>query len=136
MTQQSSRIAALYLGLVFLAGGALGFSLNQFYSAQVAEADDSPCTPLTATEYRQRLITTLDEQLTLDDDQESEILLVLDDLGDRWHAVRDAMEPEFAAMRQERAERIMDILTSSQQTKYAAILDERQRLREAASTTD
>ena len=136
MTPQPSRIAALYLGLVFVAGGALGFSVNQFYSAQVAEADDRPCTPLTATEYRQRLMATLDAQLNLDDDQESEILMILDDIGERWHAVRDAMEPEFGAIRQERAERIMGILTPGQQTKYAAILEERERLREAASHSD
>jgi hypothetical protein len=136
MTPRSSRIAALYLGLVFLAGGALGFSVNQFYSAQVAEADDKPCTPLTATEYRSRLIATLDAQLNLDDDQESEILMILDQIGERWGAVRDAMEPEFGAIRQERAERIMAILTPGQQTKYAAILEERARLRDAAAHSD
>jgi len=136
MTPQSSRLVALYLGLVFLAGGALGFSVNQFYSAQVAEADDQPCTPLTATEYRSRLLATLDSELNLDEDQESEILMILDEVGDRWHAVRDAMEPEFGAIRQERAERIMGILTPDQQAKYAAILDERARLRDAASHSD
>ena len=57
---------------------------------------------------------------------------IYDYIGDRWIEVRDAMEPEFEAMRKERAERIMAILNAEQQAKYRAILDEKRRQREAA----
>ena len=40
------------------------------------------------------------------------------------------MEPEFEAIRQERAERIMAVLTPSQRLAYEQILEERRRRRE------
>jgi hypothetical protein len=45
------------------------------------------------------------------------------------------MEPEFEAMRKERAERILGILNPEQQEKYRAILEEKRRKREAAQAS-
>ncbi len=129
MTRHPKTAAAFYLLLVFAAGVALGFSANQFYAARVATADETAAVE-TAAEYRKNLVAGLDQQLNLDDDQVSEVLLILDDIGDRWYQVRDAMEPEFEAIRQERAERIMAVLTKAQRREYERILEERRRRRE------
>ncbi len=129
MSRSSKTVAALYLSVVFLAGGVFGFAASQFYAARVATADESGG-PQTATEYRKNLVASLDHDLNLDDDQVSEILLILDDVGERWYQVRDAMEPEFEAIRQERAERIMAVLTPGQRLAYEQILEERRRRRD------
>lgn len=124
-----NQIAALYLSLVFVAGGAFGFAANEFYSTKIAEAK-APGKVTTAHEYRLKLIQDLDRDLALDDDQVSEIMLILDDVGERYHAVRDAMEPEFEAIRQERADRISAVLTPDQREVYGKIVEERKRRRE------
>lgn len=129
MTRSSKTVAALYLSLVFLAGGVFGFAASQFYAARVANANESD-EARTVAEYRKNLVVSLDRDLNLDDDQVSEILAILDDVGDRWYQVRDAMEPEFEAIRQERAERIMAVLSPDQRLTYEKILDERRRRRE------
>jgi len=129
MTRQSKSAAAFYLSLVFLAGAAFGLATSQFYAARVANAEESTSFQ-TAAEYRKNLVASLDHDLNLDDDQVSEILQILDDVGERWYQVRDAMEPEFEAIRQERAERIMAVLSPEQRLTYEKILDERRRRRE------
>ena len=124
MTAESKRTAAFYLTVVFVAGAVLGFATSQFYAAHTAEANNEPST---AAQYRANLVSELDADLALDDDQVSEILLILDEIGERYYQVRDAMEPEFEAIRQERAERIMELLSRGQRLKYQEILDERRR---------
>ena len=126
MSTPSKRLATLYLTVVFVAGGAFGFSVSRFYDARIARADADT----TPAEYRRKLLADLDQQLNLDDDQEQEILLILDEVGERFHEIRDAMEPEFEAIRKERSARIMALLTPAQRDKYALILEERQRRRE------
>ncbi|MBI1356284.1 MAG: hypothetical protein GC160_18235 [Acidobacteria bacterium] len=128
MNARSKRSAALYLGLVFLGGAAFGFATSQFVSAHSAEAKEAN-KPFSAQEYRRNLVTELDNELQLDEDQESDILLILDKVGERFHEVRDAMEPEFEAIRAERAALIMGVLTPDQRLRYARILEERERAR-------
>jgi Spy/CpxP family protein refolding chaperone len=129
MTARSKRSAALYLGLVFLAGAAFGFSANRLYSTHSAEAKAASGSPSTAREYRRHFINELDEQLNLDEDQASEVMLILDQVGARFIELRDAMEPEFEAIRSERAGRIMDVLTPEQRLRYSNILEEQARAR-------
>lgn len=128
MRRTSKSTAALYLSLVFLAGAAVGFAASQFYAARVANANEAEAP--TAAQYRKNLVASLDQDLHLDDDQVSEILQIIDDIGERWYQVRDAMEPEFEAIRQERAERIMAVLSPEQRLAYEKILEERRRRRE------
>jgi len=127
MSSHPKRLAALYLGLVFLAGTVFGYAVNEFYNEQTLHAKSTDEEPKLT--YEQRLIQSLDEQLHLDDDQVDEILVILDDIVEKWHAVRDAMEPEFEALRRERASRIMAVLSPVQQAIYDEILQERERLR-------
>lgn len=128
MSRPSKSAAAFYLSLVFLGGAAFGFATSQFYTARVAKAEEGDSFQ-TAAEYRKTLVASLDSDLNLDDDQVSEILQILDDVGERWYQVRDAMEPEFEAIRQERAERIMAVLSPDQRLTYEKILEERRRRR-------
>ena len=102
MMEQSKRSAALYLAAVFIAGGAVGYALSEFSSQPTAEASVN-----TASAYRRNLLETLDQRLALSDDQLGEVIVIFDDIDDRYWEVRDAMEPEFEAIRLERAEQVM-----------------------------
>lgn len=134
MTRKDTLRAGSYVALVFAAGAAFGFAAGEFYHAQTAEAVDEG--PATASQYRRNLLEELDEQLNLDIDQESEILEILDEVGERFWEVRDAMEPEFEAIRQERAARIMALLSPAQRVEYQQILDERRRKAEEEQAKD
>ena len=126
MMSQSRTRAGLYLAAVFIAGSAFGFSMGQFYSQPTVEAGVDA-----AAAYRRDLLHSLDERLDLSDEQLGEVIVIFDEINDRFREVRDAMEPEFEAIRSERAARVMGLLTPEQQTEYQLMLDERQRARAA-----
>jgi hypothetical protein len=122
---QSRTRAGLYLAAVFIAGSAFGFSMGQFYSQPTVEAGVDA-----AAAYRRDLLHSLDTRLNLTDEQLGEVIVIFDEINDRFREVRDAMEPEFEAIRSERADRVMGLLTPQQQAEYQLMLDERQRARE------
>ena len=76
------------------------------------------------------MLHSLDERLDLSDEQLGEVIVIFDEINDRFREVRDAMEPEFEAIRSERAERVMGLLNPQQKAEYQLMLDERQRARE------
>lgn len=127
---KSKKTAALYITLVFLAGSVFGFAATQFYSANIAQANNGRLSP---SSYRTRLLQKLTADLTLNEDQNAKIEIILDEVGVRFHSVRDAMEPEFEAIRSEREARTMAVLDEAQRVKYEQILEERWKKREASS---
>ena len=116
--------AALSLAAVFLAGILLGVAGARVYSHRGhGRAHLSP------QEYRIQLLEMLDRELDLDQGQAEQVEDILDQISDRFQTVRDAVEPEFQAIRAERAERIMALLDAGQRIRYERILEERQRRR-------
>jgi hypothetical protein len=130
----SKKVAALYLSAVFVAGAIFGMAAHRFYAVSSARAEFQ-VSPVTPQEYRERMVSKLQAELNLDAEQTAEIQKIYDYIGERWHDVRDAMEPEFEAMRQERKDRIVSILNEEQKQKYLSILEEKRRKREAAQTS-
>lgn len=130
----SKKVAALYLSAVFAAGAIFGIAAYRFYAVSAARAEFQ-VSPVTPQEYRARTVAKLQAELSLTEEQTLEVQKIYDYIGERWHDVRDAMEPEFEAMRKERAERIMGILNEEQQQKYREMLEEKRRKREAAQTS-
>lgn len=125
---QTKKRAALWLAAVFVAGAVLGIAATRFHGrGPVSSWRISP------HEYRMQLLEKLTEDLGLDEDQQKEVEVILDEIGERFRAVREAIEPEFEAMRGERADRIMSLLDQGQRAKYETILEERRRRREAHS---
>jgi hypothetical protein len=125
MMNQSRTRAGLYLAAGFFAGSAFGFSMSQFYSQPTAQADVDA-----AAAYRRDLLHSLDERLDLSDEQLGEVIAIFDEINDRFREVRDAMEPEFEAIRMERTDRVMGVLTPEQKIKYELMIVERQRARD------
>lgn len=132
MALHTKRIAAAYLGIVFLAGTALGMSAHRFYAVRVANAEGAR-TRMTAEQYRQRLLSKLERDLGLASEQVEQVELILDNIGQHFRSVREAMEPEFEAIRKERVEQVMGVLDPAQQDLYGEMLEERRRRREEKS---
>jgi hypothetical protein len=130
----SKKVAALYLSAVFAAGAIFGIAAYRFYAVSAARAEFQ-VTPVTPQEYRERMVAKLQAELNLSAEQTAEIQKIYDFIGERWHEIRDAMEPEFEAMRHERKQRILGVLDDEQKQKYLSILEEKRRKREAAQTS-
>ena len=125
---QTRKRAALWLAAVFVAGVALGIAGTRF----VADGHRGRLR-ISPHEYRMQLLAKLTHDLGLDEQQQEEVEVILDEIGDRFRAVREAIEPELEAIRAERAERIMALLNRAQRTTYQTILEERRRRREAVA---
>ena len=118
-----TRIAALCLALVFVAGALFGFVAHSLYSERSARASNPK-------EYRERYITKLQKDLSLTQDQVNQATAILDQTGERFREIRERMDPEFDTIRQDQRQRIMAALTPEQQPKYQQIVDEWRRQHE------
>ena len=125
---QSRRRAAMAMAAVFIAGTVLGLAATRVYDQRLGRRGQDIDSP---DEYRQRLLRNLTANLALDPGQQEAVDEILGEIGHRFRAVRDAIEPEFDAIRSERAERIMALLDQVQRAKYESILEKRRRHREA-----
>jgi len=118
-----TRMAALYLAVVFVAGGLFGVVAHGLYSQKTARAS-SP------KEFRERYVAKLQKDLSLTPEQLPQVTAILDQTGDRFRVVRERMIPEFDVIRQQQRAQIMALLNPEQQGKYQKILDEWRRKRE------
>ena len=126
MTLSKSKTRAiLALASVCLAGAVLGAVGVYSYSVRGGQSRN-----LAPAEYRTRLLNHLTEDLELDLEQREQIANILEEIGERYQSVREAIEPELEAIRRQRADRIMSVLYEDQQVKYQEILEERRRRRE------
>lgn len=117
-----TRIAALCLGIVFLAGAIFGFVAHNLYYEHTARAS-SP------QQARQNYIARLQKDLALSPEQLMQITAIMDQTRQHFRDVQNKMEPEFEALREAQRQRVMAILTPEQQPKYQAILDEHRQRR-------
>jgi len=120
-----TRIAALYLTGVFVAGGLFGFMAHGLYTQRTTRASNSASN---SKDARERYVTKLQRDLALSPEQLTQVTAILDETGERFREIRQRMSPEFDAIRQQQRKRIMDLLQPDQQVKYQQILEEwRQR---------
>jgi hypothetical protein len=127
-----SRAAiALYLGIVFASGGALGFYANRFYANYSAPPRQAPKNP---QEFRKGLVESYKKRLQLADDQVQQLQLILDDANAQYQAQfkkeREAIRPELNRIHQDQVDRINAMLTPTQREEYKRMLEERERLRQ------
>lgn len=117
---QGRRRAALTLASAFIVGGLVGVGGSRWI-----RSTRSPRGWLAPAVYRNWLLEDLSARLDLDSAQREQVEIILDQYEERFLAVREAMEPELEAIRADRADQIMEVLTSEQQAAYEALLAER-----------
>ena len=120
----SQLTAALYLGLVFTAGTAIGVSGTYYYMR----------TPVTAASTRENnsvalrtaYITEMRDRLNLSGEQEKRLTEVLDQTRELFRQVSDKHRPEFRAIQEHQADLIRGLLDPKQQAAYEKLRSERQ----------
>jgi len=124
---------AVYLGIVFLSGGVLGFFANRLYSSYTVQARPAPPGPQDPREFLKGLVKFYNTRLQLTDDQTQKLELILDDANAKYQAEfkkeRAAIRPELKRIHQEQVDRITEILTPSQREEYQRVLKEQERSR-------
>lgn len=125
-----TRLAAVLLAVVFLAGVLFGFVAHSFYE-RTARAGPPP--PPSQKEMRDRYLAKLQDRLSLSPEQVNQVRDILDQTGQRFQELRDRMEPEFETARLSQRQRITAVLTPEQQPKYEQIIEEHKRKHEKAS---
>lgn len=130
MTDNSAkRKAALWVGVVFILGAALGGVLGYFYGHRSTVAAANP--PLSEPERRARRVEQLTQDLGLTNDQKQQLDAILSQLHAEYKTLHDQSDAQFGAARQKGRDQIRGILTPEQKPKFEEFLkrmdDERRR---------
>src|SRR5580704_13151482 len=97
----SRATIALYVLLVFLCGGVLGFFANRLYTAATVNANvKNGKNPPTPEEVRKYIVGQLQTRLKLNDDQMQKLNIILDESQAQVMAIHGQMDPQLDAVRQ------------------------------------
>lgn len=122
----SRATIALYLGLVFICGGVVGFFANRLYATATVTANvASGKNPPTPAEFRKWLVGQYQNRLKLSDDQVQKLNLILDESQRQVNAVHAEMDPQLDAVRQNQITRMNLMLSPDQQAEYEKMRQER-----------
>ena len=130
----SRTTIALYVGLVFLCGGVLGFFSNRLYSATTVSASKTGGSGVASTaktaptpeEFRKWLTGYYQKRLGLTDEQVQKMNLILDESQAQVKAIHAQMDPQLDAVRANQVTRMSLMLSPTQQTEYEKMRKERQ----------
>jgi Spy/CpxP family protein refolding chaperone len=114
----ATRKAALWVGVVFLLGAALGGMLG-YVSAHKTLAAPAQ---LTDADKRAQKIRKLTEELGLTAAQQTQIDAIMSSVQAQYKAVHKAEEPMIDAARQKGRDQIREILTPEQKPKFEEFL--------------
>ena len=126
---------ALYMGLVFVCGGVLGFFANRLYNVS------APVTPVTTKsgpspdDFRARMVAEYKRRMNLSDAQVTNLNLILDETRAKvmaeQKAQRERSRPVNLKILQEQTDRITAMLSPDQRMEYEKIREERRERQKA-----
>jgi Spy/CpxP family protein refolding chaperone len=130
MTESSTtRKAALWVGLVFLLGAALG-GLGGYVFAHQKYAVTNAAAPPSDAARRAQKVQELTSLANLTPEQGQQVDAIIADIQSQMKSIRKTLEPQFDEARQKGRERIRAILTEEQRPKFEEFiqkLDEERR---------
>jgi hypothetical protein len=115
----ATRKAALWVGLVFLLGAALGGVLGNVFGVH---ARNVPPPQLTEVEKRAQKVQRLTQELSLTPDQQKHVEAIIASVQAQYKAIRQSTEPQIDEARQKGREQIRAILTPEQKPKFEDFL--------------
>jgi Spy/CpxP family protein refolding chaperone len=115
----ASRKAALWVGVVFLLGAALGGMLGYVFAHHTAMAAPAQ---MTDTEKRAQKVQRLTQELNLTADQQKQLEAIIASVQEEYKAIRQSTEPQLDQARQKGREQIRAILSAEQKPKFEAFL--------------
>jgi flagellar basal body-associated protein FliL len=118
MTETSTtRKAALWVGLVFLLGTAIGGMAGYVFAHQ-KYAVTNAAAPATDAARRAQKVRELTSLANLTPDQSQQVDAVIADIQLQMKSIRKTVEPQFDEARQKGRERIRAILNAEQKPKF------------------
>ena len=120
MTNPSAtRKAALWVGVVFLLGAALGGVLGYVFAHQ---SYASMSAPLSDQARRAHRVQQLTQELTLTDAQKQQLDAIITRVQGEYRTIRKQTDPQMDQARQKGRDEIRAILTPEQKPKFEEVL--------------
>ena len=123
MKSTSQLTAALYLGMTFVAGAAIGVSAT-YYSMRTP-ATEASTRQTNSMHLRQAYLGEMRQRLQLSPEQEKQVTEILDQTRELFRQVSDKHRPEFRAIQDHQSELIRALLDPKQQAEYETLRSER-----------
>ena len=123
-----TRKAALWVGVIFLLGAALGGMIGYVFAHHTALAAPPQ---MTEAAKRAHKVQRLTQELDLSTEQQKQIEVIIGSVQMQYKAIHQSTEPQINEARQKGREQIRAILTPEQKPKFEEFLkrldDERRR---------
>ena len=114
-----TRKAALWVGVVFLLGAALGGMIGYVFAHHTALAAPAQ---LTETARRAQKVQRLTQELDLSADQAKQLDVIMASVQAQYKAIHQTTDPQINEARQRGREQIRAILTPEQKPKFEEFL--------------
>ena len=115
----ATRKAALWVGVVFLLGAALGGMLGYVFAHHTALAAPAQ---MTDAERRAQKVQRLTQELNLAADQQRQLEAIIAGVQAEYKAIHQTTDPQIDQARQKGREQIRAILTPDQKPKFEEFL--------------
>jgi Spy/CpxP family protein refolding chaperone len=114
-----TRKAALWVGVVFLLGAALGGMLGYVFAHHTAMAAPAQ---MNEAERRAQKVQRLTQELNLAADQQKQLDAIMTSVQAQYKAIHQSTEPQINEVRQKGREQIRAILTPEQKSRFEEFL--------------
>lgn len=118
---------ALYIGLVFLSGAALGVFGNRLYVAETAESAKKAKRTPSPEEFRKNYLSFMKRELLLTDDQVDQLNGIMDETRLLMDDLHKRQQPEQFEIQRSQQEKIRMLFDEVQREKYDEMM---KRMRE------
>lgn len=123
--RRSNLVVGLYLLLVFVSGGAVGFFGHLLYRPATARTATLP--KPTPEELRKKRLNDMKSRLKLNDGQVQQLNSIYDGTRQEFE---EKIRPQMKVIQDAQADKIRAILTSSQRGEYEKMREEIERKRQ------
>jgi Spy/CpxP family protein refolding chaperone len=115
----ATRKAALWVGVVFMLGAALGGMLGYVFAHHTAMAAPAQ---ITDAEKRAQKVQRLTQELNLTAEQQKQLEAIIASVQAEYKAIHQSTDPQIDQARQKGREQIRAILTPEQKPKFEEFL--------------
>jgi hypothetical protein len=115
----TTRKAALWVGLVFLLGAALGGMAGYVVAHQkYAVANAAPAGPVSDAARRAQKVRELTSLANLTPEQSQQLDVIIADIQSQMKTIKKTVDPQLSEVRLKGRERIRAILSAEQRPKF------------------
>jgi Spy/CpxP family protein refolding chaperone len=118
---EATRKAALWVGVVFLLGAALGGMLGYVFAHRVQAAPPQP-PQMTDAQRRAQKVQRLTQELNLTSEQQTRIDAIMAGVQTQYKAIHQSTDTQLNEARQQGREQIREVLTPDQKPKFEEFL--------------